>query len=118
MPVPAAWRDYYLREWTAFILLRCVLVSAVFAWSGRTSPDVAATAEYAFFGSLLGLAIALVRLAAFRCPRCGRVYSVRLGAWPHGYRKPSSRHCLNCWLPKWADPERVPSEVIDESDDW
>ena len=119
MPVPAAWRDAQLREWTALVLLGCVIVSGVFAWSGVVSRDVGVPAEYAFYGSVVPLLIAVFRLALFRCPRCGYLYNVRLGPWPYPDRKPSSRYCLNCLLPKWADPARLPVEaVLDENDDW
>ena len=119
MPVPAAWRDFQLREWTAFAVFGCAIVSAVVAWSGVASRDVALAAEYACYGLVVAAVVAAFRLALFRCPRCGHLYNVRLGPWPYRDRKPSSRFCLNCLLPKWADPARLPVEaVVDENDDW
>ena len=119
MSVPAAWRDYRLREWTALVVFGCVIVSGILAWSGVASRDVAVLAKSAFYGSLVGVVIALARLVVFRCPRCGHAYSVRIGPGEFPDRKPSSRNCLHCWLPKWADPARLPAEaVVDENDDW
>jgi hypothetical protein len=65
-------------------------------------------------------AVALVRAVSFRCPRCGKLYSVRVGPSPFPGRKASSRNCLNCWLPKWADPDEEPEDEPDETrnDDW
>jgi hypothetical protein len=119
MPVPAAWRDYQLREWTAFAAFGFAIVSGVFAWSGLVSPDLAVLAKSALYASPVAVVIALGRLVAFRCPRCGHTYSVRVGPGQFPDRKPSARNCLHCWLPKWADPARLPAEaVLDENDDW
>jgi hypothetical protein len=108
-----------LREWTAFVVFGCTFVSGVLAWSGLAAEDVAFLAKSAFYGSLVAVVIAVFRLALFRCPRCGHTYSVRVGPGQFPDRKPSSRNCLHCWLPKWADPARLPAEVVvDENDDW
>jgi len=117
MPAPTAWRECQLRVWAAWTALACALAAATLALA-IPSEAIAEVAVYAAAACGVLAAAAIVRLVIFRCPRCGHMFAVRVGPWPFPDRKPSSRHCVHCWLPKWADPDEVPEELIDETDDW
>jgi hypothetical protein len=120
MSVPAVWRRLQRWEWVFWIAFPAALLAALAAvvlpgWSYQY--DIALYAAT----SLGAVAIvALIRAGFFRCPRCGKLFSVRIGRDPFPGRKPSSRHCLNCWLPKWADPDTEPEDEWPESrdEDW
>jgi hypothetical protein len=119
MAVPAAWRECLWRERAVWVALACVLGCGTVAATG-IGPEV--VTEYAVDGLFVCAPVFLataIWAGAFRCPRCGHTYSVRLGPGQFPDRKASSRNCLHCWLPKWADPDRVVyEEIVDESGDW
>ena len=47
---------------------------------------------------MLAFVTTIVRLQAFRCPRCGNRFFM---GW---YRNPFAKRCLRCGLPKWQEP--------------
>jgi hypothetical protein len=119
MAVPAAWRDCLWRERAAWVALAWTLGCATVAAAGIGPGGVTDYAVNGMFASAPVLVATAVWAAAFRCPRCGHTYSVRIGPGQFPDRKPSSRNCLHCWLPKWADPDQpVYEEIVDENDDW
>jgi Zn ribbon nucleic-acid-binding protein len=48
---------------------------------------------------ITGTAGALVWLAAFRCPYCGKCFH-----WTLWVANPIADHCLHCGFQKWRDP--------------
>jgi hypothetical protein len=118
MSVPAIWRPLQKRERAFWVALVCCLVSGCLAASGTASPLVAKVSGYLFVCSAPATVIVIFLMCTFRCPRCGKTYSVRFGPGRFPDRKPSSRHCLHCWLPKWSDPREEWYDWLDESEDW
>jgi hypothetical protein len=111
-----AWQDFRRREVGCFAAL--VLAVGMVAVAGLSPPEVADVAGWLAVAFIVLAIAAAIWSGSFRCPRCGHTYSVRVGPGRFPDRKPSGRNCLHCWLPKWADPDRVPEEVVDENDDW
>jgi hypothetical protein len=106
------WRNLRLWELVLMVTFPVAALAAVAAvllpgWSYQYD---AALVVLAVVGGIV--VIAFVRVVGFRCPRCGKLYSVRVGPGRFPGRRVSSRNCLHCWLPKWADPAEVPD------DDW
>jgi hypothetical protein len=99
---PAAWRDYRRRS---FLALGSIVASFPgglligLALSARLGPDAPM-----FVAAALTLAIVLpcsFRLAAWRCPRCGKPFHGPLGwAEPVKYSNPFARQCDACGLPR------------------
>jgi ribosomal protein S27AE len=48
----------------------------------------------------------IVRLQAFRCPRCGNRFFM---GW---YKNPFAKRCLHCGLPKWQEPPYEATRTI------
>ena len=121
MALTREWRSLRFWErvcWVAFPLTAVAALGAVLLPPWSYQHDVA-------IGVLLAAgvpaAVALVRAVSFRCPRCGKLYSVRFGPSPFPARPASSRNCLNCWLPKWADPDLEPEDEASDTrvdEDW
>jgi hypothetical protein len=58
-------------------------------------------------GWMIFIAVADVRHAKFRCPRCGGLFFLRYGFYARYYDEP---RCVHCGLPKYAPP--VPDEML------
>ena len=111
-----AWQDFRRREVSCFIAL--VLALGTSAVAGFSPAEVADVAGWFAVTFIVLVILAAIWLGSFRCPRCGHTYSIRRGPGLFPDRKTSGQNCLHCWLPKWADPDRVPEEVVEENDDW
>jgi hypothetical protein len=58
-------------------------------------------------GWMIFIAVADVRHAKFKCPRCGGLFFLRYGFYARYYDEP---RCVHCGLPKYAPP--VPDEML------
>src|SRR5262249_61963792 len=47
---------------------------------------------------------ALMKIAYWLCPRCGKEFHGRRGTF-NRMSNPFARRCVHCGLPKWADPD-------------
>lgn len=102
LPPNSPWRYLQTGEWVFWLLFVgfipgvFVLVSLLdlFLDSDALFAVVAVPWMVAFF--VVGM-----RLARFRCPRCGKPF---MRTW--WYHNGFTRHCVHCGLPRWEDPAR------------
>ena len=96
-----AWLDYRTR-------LACLVIGVVglVLWAGgiagalRTIWSSDAELQVVAAAWLTGCLWALVRLALFPCPYCGKWFHMTL--WT---ANPITSECLNCGFAKWRDPD-------------
>ena len=103
------WRDYRRRVrrvyWSGLGGFFLLFLLMLLAWALVQGLGVLSLRQvipvlfYVFgFSWLAAFAISLIRLADWRCPRCGNSFFAR------GFgRNPLARRCLHCGLAKWAE---------------
>ena len=93
------------RRWAGAFFLGWVPVN-VLAMLALAVACPGKTADRAFpwvaFGTMALFVIAALRLAAVKCPRCGKPFT-----WSFAFHNPLAARCVHCKLPEGsADPSR------------
>lgn len=102
-----AWRSY--RHWRrlrvagflGYVPAMWLVARASSSLTSSDTPVLVAAMTW-----MIAWSLCIVRVGWFRCPRCGKAFHLkpRLGPIPLWSTRCFSRHCVNCGLPKWADP--------------